>query len=44
MGLRKITHEDLKYVVTTGDVVEHYPDNEPDPKVLFMGHVGGEPL
>jgi hypothetical protein len=44
MGLRKITHEDLKYVTTAGDVVEQSPDNEPDPKVLFMGHVGGEPL
>ena len=44
MGMRKITHEELKYVVSTGDVVELYPDNEPDPKALFMGNVGGEPL
>jgi hypothetical protein len=44
MGLRKITHADLKYVVTTGDVVEQYPENQPDPKALFMAHVQGEPL
>ena len=31
MGLRKITHADLKHVVTAGDVVEQYPDNRPDP-------------
>jgi hypothetical protein len=44
MGLRKITHEDLKYVVATGDIVEQYPDNLPDPKALFMAHVHDEPL
>jgi hypothetical protein len=38
MGLRKITHADLKYVLATGDVEEH-PDNQPDPKALFMAHV-----
>jgi len=36
MGLRKITHADLKYVVATGDVVEEHLDNQPDPRVLFM--------
>jgi hypothetical protein len=44
MGLRKITHADIKYVVATGDVIEQYPGNEPDPKVLFMAHLEGEPL
>ena len=44
MGLRKITHTGLKYVVATGDVIEEHPDNQPDPKVLFMAHVQGEPL
>jgi uncharacterized protein DUF4258 len=44
MGLRKITHADLKYVVATGDVVEEHLENQPDPKVLFMAHVQGEPL
>jgi hypothetical protein len=44
MGLRKITHTDLKYVPATGDAGEEYADNQPDPKVLFMAHVQGEPL
>jgi hypothetical protein len=44
MGLRKITHANIKYVVTTGDIVEEYPGNEPDPKALFMAQVEGEPL
>jgi len=44
MGLRKITHADIKHVVGTGDVVEQYPDNRPDPKALFMAEVDGEPL
>jgi hypothetical protein len=44
MGLRKITHADIKHVVTAGDVVEQYPGNEPDPKALFMAQVEGEPL
>jgi hypothetical protein len=44
MGLRKLTHADVKYVIATGDVVEQYPDNLPDPKALFMAKVEGEPL
>ncbi len=44
MGLRKITHADLKNVVTSGDVFEAHPDNRPDPKVLFMAHIQAEPL
>jgi hypothetical protein len=44
MGLRKITHNDLKFVVATGDAIEEHPDNQPDPKVLFMAYVQGEPL
>lgn len=44
MGLRKITHADIKYVVGRGDVVEQYPDNKPNPKALFMAEIEGEPL
>ena len=44
MGLRKITHADLNYVVANGDVVEEYPDNQPNPKALFMAHLEDEPL
>jgi hypothetical protein len=44
MGLRKITHDDLRFVVLSGDVIEEHPDNRPDPKALFMAHIQGEPL
>lgn len=42
MGLRKVTHADLKYVLASGEVPEEYPDNQPYPKVLFMAQVQGE--
>ena len=38
MGLRRITHANIKYVIASGNVVEQYPDNLPDPKALFMAH------
>jgi hypothetical protein len=44
MGLRRITHANIKYVIASGDVVEQYPDNLPDPKALFMAHVEEQPL
>lgn len=44
MGLRQVSHDDLKFIVATGDVVEQYPNNQPDPKVFFMAFFKGEPL
>ena|SRR2546428_6184799 len=44
MGQRKISDQDMKHVVITGDVIENYPQSQPLPKALFMAHVGGEPL
>jgi hypothetical protein len=44
IGLHRIRHADIKYVVTDGDVVEQHPDNKPDPKALFMAYVEGRPL
>ena len=44
MGLRQVSHDDLKYVVAGGDVIEAHPDNLPDPKILLMAQVQGEPL
>ena len=44
MGLRKVSHEDIKFIISTGEVVEQHPDNQPDPKVLFMAFVKNEPL
>lgn len=39
MGLRKVSHEDVKRVIAGGDVIEQYPDNLPDPKILLMTHL-----
>ena len=44
MGLRKVSHDDIKQVIADGDLIEEYPDNRPDPKVLLMTHVREEPL
>jgi hypothetical protein len=39
MGLRKVSHEDIKKVMASGDVIEEHPDNLPDPKILLMTHI-----
>ena len=44
MGQRRVSDEDLKQILRTGDLIELYPDAQPLPKALFMAHVGGEPL
>lgn len=44
MGLRKVSHDDIKHVIASGDVIEEYPDNQPDPKILLMTHIREEPL
>jgi len=44
MGLRKISHADVKHVIAFGQVGEEHPDNQPDPKVLLMAFVKGVPL
>jgi len=44
MGLRKISDEDVKLVIATGDVIEQYPEAHPLPKALFMARLKGEPL
>ena len=44
MGLPKITHADIKHVVTSGAVVEQCPYNEPDLKTLFKAHQKVNPV
>ncbi len=44
MVLRRVTDEEMKQVVTTGDLIEEYPDATPFVKSLLMAEVGGEPL
>jgi Domain of unknown function (DUF4258) len=44
MGQRKVSDQDLKSVIATGDVVEQYPEARPFPKALFMARIKGKPL
>lgn len=44
MGQRKVSDQDMKHVVVSGDVVEQYPNSLPFPKFLFMALVRKEPL
>jgi hypothetical protein len=44
MGLRKISHDDIRQVMLRGDAIEEYPDNLPHPKTPLMAHVREEPL
>lgn len=42
MGLRKITMEEIKTAIITGEVLESYPDTRPFPSLLIMGFVREE--
>ncbi len=45
MDQRAITLAELKEVIYHGEVVEHYPNDEPYPSCLIVGRVkGGFPL
>ena len=44
MGERRITQDDVKSVIETGDVIEEHLDTKPHPKVLIMAQLFGEPL
>ncbi len=44
MGQRKVSDDDVKHVVATGDVIEQHPRAQPFPKALFMARVRAEPL
>ena len=44
MGSRLISDAHIKRVVTTGEVVERYPNARPLPKALFMAHIENDPL
>ena len=44
MGTRRVSDQDIKRVITTGDVVEQHLDAGPFPKALFMAKVRDVPL
>jgi len=44
MFQRKITKEEVLYVMEKGEVIEDYPDDSPYPSQLFFGKIGSRPL
>jgi len=41
---RRITAEDVRHVLATGEVIEDYPADIPYPSRLIVGWRGGRPL
>jgi hypothetical protein len=41
---RSIAEEDVRKVLTEGDEIASYPDDQPYPSRLLLGRVGGRPL
>ena len=44
MFQRRISEDDGKHVLTTGQVIEDYPDDTPYPSCLILGWSSGCPL
>lgn len=41
---RRITPEDARHVLMTGEVIEDYPDDTPYPSRLVLGWRGSQPI
>ena len=41
---RGITEEDVAHVLSTGEIIEEYPDDQPYPSRLVLGRCGKRPL
>ena len=44
MFQRRISEEDVKHVLATGEVIESYPNDLPYPSKLLLGWRGNRPL
>jgi len=44
MFQRRISEEDIRHVLTTGEVIEEYPDETPYPSRLVLGWYGSRPI
>jgi hypothetical protein len=42
--MRDISEAEVRAVLTTGEAIEEYPDDTPDPSRLVLGWVGSRPL
>jgi hypothetical protein len=43
MFQRNISTEEIENVITSGEMIEDYPDDEPCPSALFLGFTKGIP-
>jgi uncharacterized protein YegJ (DUF2314 family) len=41
---RGISRNEVKQVLTEGEIIEHYPDDRPFPSVLVLGFLNEKPL
>jgi hypothetical protein len=41
---RKITVEEVRYALETGELIEDYPDDTPYPNRLILGYYGGRAI
>lgn len=44
MFQRRITEEDVRHVLQTGEVIDRYPDDTPYPSRLVLGFCGARPI
>ena len=44
MFQRRITAQDVRHVLQTGEAIEEYPDDQPYPAKLVLGWHDGRPL
>jgi len=44
MFQRRISEDDVRRVLTTGEIIENYPDDIPFPSKLILGWCGSRPI
>ena len=44
MFQRRVSEEEVKQVVVTGETIETYPDDKPFPSRLMLGWIGSRPV
>ena len=44
MAERDISVSDVRVALESGEVIEKYPEDQPHPSKLVLGHVAGRPL
>jgi len=44
MFARGLTEDDIRHIVSTGEVIEDYPDDEPFRSRVILGYCGNRPV